>query len=306
MDLTSNFSIQNYSNSAYPASGIGVKACELVHSQYSGTIFGMSSRGIFIKTPSRWLVFISKEPYLGPLTINFPMMPENLAPGDKIDISYGEVSLREDLVISTHHLTSWQPETPDVNALSVESIRQRLISASVILSSSKDSPGLNSLLPFLISPQDNARIITGQKPRWIEDFYNELQRSNKFPSSNSIVKLLGSGHGLTPSGDDFNVGYLLALNRWGHLLSSPANLTAINQQIVSAAYQKTTTLSANLIECAVMGMADQRLIDALDWLVAGKGHDVRVIEDLLSWGSSSGGDALVGFVAALVFSISAQ
>lgn len=306
MDPTSNFSIQNYSTNAYPASGIGVIACELVHSQDSGIIFGISSQGIFIKTLSRWLVFISKELYPGPLTINFPVMPGDLVPGDKIDISSGSVSLREDLVISTQQLTGWQPGPPDVEALSIESIQQRLVSASDMLTSSKNSPGLNSLLPYLVSPRDNARKATGQQPRWIEDFYNELQESNGYPSSRSIVKLLGSGHGLTPSGDDFNIGYLLALNRWGHLLSSPANLTAINQQIVSAAYQKTTTLSANLIECAVMGMADQRLIAALDWLVVGTGHDERVIEDLLSWGSSSGGDVLVGFAAALLSSISAQ
>jgi hypothetical protein len=143
-------------------------------------------------------------------------------------------------------------------------------------------------------------------PRWIEAIYNQLIGSNAYLSGEEFFDLLGAGPGLTPSGDDFTIGYLLALNRWGHLLSSPDNLSVINQQIVSAAYQKTTTLSANLIECAALGLADQRLINALDWLVAGTGHDIGVIDDLLSWGSSSGGDVLVGFAAALIPSISVR
>ena len=83
------------------------------------------------------------------------------------------------------------------------------------------------------------------------------------------------------------------------MLPPQENLDQINQEIVSAAYQKTTTLSANLIECAVQGLADQRLVAALDWLVSATGESMQVIERLLSWGSSSGGDAFVGFAAAL-------
>jgi hypothetical protein len=95
------------------------------------------------------------------------------------------------------------------------------------------------------------------------------------------------------------IGLLLAINRWQNFTAVRGNLDHFNQQIISSAYQKTTTLSANLIECASRGLADQRLVDALDWLVSEIGNDVRVIDELLTWGSSSGADAFVGFAAAL-------
>jgi hypothetical protein len=58
-------------------------------------------------------------------------------------------------------------------------------------------------------------------------------------------------------------------------------------------------LSANLIECAALGLADQRLISALDCLIAGDQPGLEAIDQLLTWGSSSGADVFAGFAAAL-------
>jgi hypothetical protein len=60
-----------------------------------------------------------------------------------------------------------------------------------------------------------------------------------------------------------------------------------------------STLSANLIECATLGLADERLIEALDWLVSGRDQEATHIDELLNWGSSSGMDVFVGYVVAL-------
>ncbi|MFN2177092.1 MAG: DUF2877 domain-containing protein, partial [Anaerolineales bacterium] len=63
---------------------------------------------------------------------------------------------------------------------------------------------------------------------------------------------------------------------------------------------KTTTLSANLIECAASGLADERLINALDWIKCGSSHKVRtLIDGLLGWGNTSGISAYIGFLFAL-------
>ena len=52
------------------------------------------------------------------------------------------------------------------------------------------------------------------------------------------------------------------------------------------------------------GLADQRLIDALDWLVSGSESSMQSIDALLTWGSSSGSDVFVGYVVALSSKIS--
>lgn len=309
MTTITDHPIQNSKTRYLQASNIGSKACELVHSQDNGTIFGVNSRGIFIRTHSRWLIFISSERFPGPLSINVHDLQEVmhiLSPGDQVDIVSGNISLGENLVVSSRNLAAWHPDPRDGDGQTPEVIRERLVNASELSASSDISTGLSVLLPMLASIEANTPRVVENLPRWIEAIYNLLIGSNGYLLGEEFFDLLGAGPGLTPSGDDFTIGYLLALNRWGHLLSSPDNLSVINQQIVSAAYQKTTTLSANLIECAALGLADQRLINALDWLVAGTGHDIGVIDDLLSWGSSSGGDVLVGFAAALIPSISVR
>ena len=287
----------------YRASGIGSKACDLIHLKSKGVIFGAISRGIFIKTDSRWLIFISYEPYPGPLTINVPAARDAgivLEPGEQVDIASGRLTLKEDeLVITTQHLSTWQPVPTGLADYPSSGLQRRLVAAAEIVTSSGKTNGLSVLLPYWMPIQGQARKGPEQMAHWYEIILNLVRNTNVIQSPASIIELLGAGPGLTPSGDDFTIGFLLTLNRWQHVLPASIDLDKFNQQVVSAAYQKTTTLSANLIECAAQGLADQRLVNALDWLVAGKLDNLQAVEDLLSWGNSSGGDAFVGFVVAL-------
>ncbi|MBU1661287.1 MAG: DUF2877 domain-containing protein [Chloroflexi bacterium] len=99
---------------------------------------------------------------------------------------------------------------------------------------------------------------------------------------------------MTPAGDDVVIGLLLSLNRWEEVLWPDGQLHEWNRQLVEAAYQRTTTLSANLIECATRGQGDERLIAAVDHLVCGRSGSSKIITDVLKWGSSSGKAALIG------------
>jgi hypothetical protein len=114
-----------------------------------------------------------------------------------------------------------------------------------------------------------------------------------------LSSILGSGPGLTPSADDLTLGLLLTLNRWRIPPWTTSGLRALNFPVVEAAYNKTTTLSANLIECASQGLANERLVNALDWLVTGVAREPDVITPMLNWGHSSGMDAFSGMVVAL-------
>lgn len=284
------------------ASSIGSKACELVHPGIPGRIYGLSSRGVFIKTQSRWLIFFSYETYPGPLTINAPALRQTdmgLSPGQRVEITFGRLSIPAvDLVVTTQYIPAWHPGPPAFPALSNSLIQERLYTAAEHINRSNGPASSTPLLQLRLS-SGQVGIRNQQLPLGKERTLDLFQRPGALQSTAPLIGLLGAGPGLTPSGDDFVIGFLLALNRWKHILPPQENLEQINQEIVSAAYRKTTTLSANLIECAVQGMADQRLVAALDWLVSATDDSIQVIERLLSWGSSSGGDAFVGFAAAL-------
>jgi hypothetical protein len=111
--------------------------------------------------------------------------------------------------------------------------------------------------------------------------------------------VLGLGAGLTPSGDDLVAGLMLALNRWRFELAGDMDLEALNQDLTSLAYKKTTRLSANLIECTCQGEADERLILALDGIMAGKYDPAKCASALAGWGNTSGSDALAGMALAI-------
>ncbi len=135
-------------------------------------------------------------------------------------------------------------------------------------------------------------------------FYPHLARIAAQPANRldplSLEALLGLGSGLTPSGDDIVLGLLLALNRWGDVLAPGLERPAFNRAVLALAYARTTTLSANLIECASRGQADERLVTALDGLVTGVPGAESAAALLAGWGSSSGLDALCGMACILV------
>ena len=113
-----------------------------------------------------------------------------------------------------------------------------------------------------------------------------------------LESFLGVGSGLTPGGDDLVMGFLLRLKRWGHILAPSLNTETIAQGLLPLAYRKTTTLSSNLIECATLGQANERLISALDGLMTGKPDAITCASFLAEWGNTSGLEALVGMALA--------
>jgi hypothetical protein len=109
----------------------------------------------------------------------------------------------------------------------------------------------------------------------------------------ALTALLGLGRGLTPSGDDFICGVLLARSRAG------LEPLAWVEPLLSLARKRTTTLSSELIAAAASGSADERILEACDRCLDGSMPPAQILEKFLAYGSSSGLDLLVGFCTAL-------
>ncbi|MCJ7537726.1 MAG: DUF2877 domain-containing protein [Anaerolineales bacterium] len=302
--ITNHPKFDQFSNPRHiEAISIGNIAFESLKSEMEGEIHGVTSQGIFIKTTGRWLHFLSFEPQYGPLTINLPVtnLPEiPLHNGMRVRIASGQISVLEaNLVIRVNNAFVWQPGPPSSHPLPAAERAARIRLAGEKIITSSQGNGLSSILPYLLKLPDHKNFDIQEITHPYINILHKQRYMGGLPSTASIAGLLGSGPGLTPSGDDFTIGLLLAVNRWETELLPGHNLDLYNRKIVDAAYQTTTTLSANLIECAAQGLGDQRLIEALDWLMSGTGQDNHVIDNLLTWGSSSGSDVFVGYVVAL-------
>lgn len=107
--------------------------------------------------------------------------------------------------------------------------------------------------------------------------------------------LAGLGTGLTPAGDDFIVGALLAA--WAGAFG--ADVAALGAPLAEAAAVRTTTLSAAYLRAAALGECAAPWHRLLTALVAASEPEINAaLRALLAVGHTSGADGLAGFLAA--------
>lgn len=290
------------------ASWIGSVAWDVLRDDQVVIVSGMTSRGIFLSTTSRWVLFVSAESSRGPLTINLqedPLPYASLHTGMVVHVSKECLCFSESgisIILEQVPVYSAQlpPEVILKTDLAVARIHSVLDSMSTNSRFLQASPLLSAFIA-LVSDMTELRASKSQTPPFKTDPYSPaldfLYQSLKLRASEScrtaLTNFLGLGQGLTPSGDDLVIGFLLAINCY-RLLCPWLTRIEFNPPIIAAAYQRTTNLSANLIECAASGQADERLVDALDGLLSPRMDLNACLSQLANWGNSSGLDALVG------------
>jgi len=242
-------------------------------------LMGVTSRGLFLITAQAHVLFLTNDPYRGPLTLNLasalPALQEQTS--DPVAIQPGGLWFsKSGLRISTRAAAVWTPPACALTApggISARQIRADRLESAARLVRSQPDPALDALR------RDLAQSPEGQVTAGV---------------TAGLAPFLGRGPGLTPSGDDLVLGFLLALNRWQSLFPADFPRAAVSDQLARLARQKTTSLSASLIECAALGLADERLIEALDGLVTGSPGIEACAERFNQWGSTSGASVFQG------------
>jgi hypothetical protein len=113
------------------------------------------------------------------------------------------------------------------------------------------------------------------------------------------LELIGLGTGLTPSGDDYLVGLLAALEATGDPLH-PGLASAIAHGVGG----RTTAVAEAMLGHAVRGEFTERLHDVLIALAGGRPRDLaRPIERAMAYGATSGSDTLVGLFRGLEIAV---
>ena len=285
---------------------LGYKAEDVINRISNGAVFGISQRGIFIQPPDDLTIYISFENYRGPLTLNLTgnsVLLNQLKPGNPVIVKKSEFLFPDfNLQISLKAAEIWQSNlNPVKNHLDRDHLEN-------VIWQAKKIPGNESLFPLLEMVISGDPAPLPDHPGLIERFFTvlDVMRSDNLVQNgetkellNAITGLMGAGPGLTPLGDDFILGILLALNYGGESIFSEISLRKLNQVILDTAKEKTTRLSFSLLTCAVEGSADERTLKILDGLIAGEEIRDQDLTQLLNWGSSSGIAVLAGMALAL-------
>lgn len=119
-----------------------------------------------------------------------------------------------------------------------------------------------------------------------------------------VAWLAGLGGGLTPAGDDFLCGAMLAA--W-LVHPDPAGFCQVAVEIASP---RTTALSAALLRAAGRGEFGAAWHSLLAAMLAGEGRPAggdlaEAVREVLAHGATSGADALAGFVAGCTYGLPA-
>jgi hypothetical protein len=106
-------------------------------------------------------------------------------------------------------------------------------------------------------------------------------------------ELSGLGSGLTPAGDDFLCGALMA----SRILMRPGDHEQIHETMMVAALGRTNALSMAYINAAGLGEIHQDWHQLLQrWVDGSSSNWKEVLKRICGWGHSSGADTLGGFL----------
>lgn len=280
----------------YPVCTIGHCAYKILRDERQAKILGITSQGIFLHTISNKVLFLTHARYCGPLTINLADQngfAGNLKISESVQLVFPRLVFSTFSVFFSENVHIWEP-TPF--RFHEEEIPAAMNRAQKLAAGLIDENQCTLFFDFLrMMVAENASFSEKRKltkKRLSSSDFTGAQ-SKEGDRNDFLQGLLGRGAGLTPAGDDFICGYLLACF---YLCGCPAEIV---QGVLAKARSKTTSLSANLIECAAQGTADERLLKALRYIAEGGVCQAEIREELLSYGSSSGVDNLAGMLASL-------
>jgi hypothetical protein len=259
----------------------GVLAQAFCRNNVRATVEAVFERSFYLRAGSDFVCVGEPDIGNGPLTLIGCLGRLDLQPRQPVEISERQIRIGHSARLSLDRSETWRaPPWPTCPPL----IQFTGTSAVLAHRAAIDAPeeGLARHLARIARP----RIATFE--RWLSDVI-----ARAAPSGDAARDLLGLGHGLTPSGDDFLVGALAALDAIGEHDAH----AALGRAIIDALPGATSALSACFLRAAAAGHIGEALHCAVSSVIAG---DVdAAIGAVETIGHSSGWDMMAGVTTAL-------
>jgi hypothetical protein len=243
----------------------------------------------------------------GPLNLVIPSGPthslQHLSPGESVR-STGEVLMLSDsLDIGLATAELWDPKPYAALGADADALRRALTALFETTTTRSPETSLARLLPYLQA----------------EDLPGPLQKVRHFPRSHALISglaeslagrnrrglkvvtssMAGLGPGLTPAGDDFLAGVLLALALTQQIRDDP-ELAGIADLLLETAGPRTGEISAAYLKAAHAGEVSEGWHGLLSAIAGGDPRSLEeTAEAVLHIGETSGADMLAGFLTAM-------
>lgn len=282
---------------------IGKFALDFLQQSPKGVVWGNTSNGIFMQVVESKIVFLTSKPHLGPINI---ILKQDVPIHWNIGVSI-QLNVEENKIIfrgNNNSLTIlidevWQTTNkPNKNIPQTDQLKI-LNQAAKQLSLLKNEQGFSSLLiPFL--KKDTS---FESQDAWVQKSWDHIMilkkgllQKNLSTILDQASKLIGSGRGLTPSGDDLLTGLFFMKKRWFEEIDW---INSLEPDLVDQFKHQTTAVSTTLFECALQGEADARIQEMSDVLMNADIPFSNQAINLARWGNSSGADVFLGMLLAI-------
>ena len=280
---------------------MGVLADALLKTDPQGASMGATSKGMFLKAEKR-ILFLTDTAYKSPFNIqvaNMKGIETHIQPGDPWRCENGQIKLKNGLWwFNITGASVWQPTDPPPMDLSPVQGKIRLEALCEIMIKIDPSKGWLFLRqPDLVGMDDEKAMVTER----VQGFLRAVAVADQAAALENARSIMGRGGGLTPSGDDWLSGFFLFFNRAKKITPFISDL---GLSLVNLAFERTTLISANRLEAALKGWAEELFLDFTDHLVNQECQfPVENVPLLVNFGHSSGVDTCLGIEAAqaLVF-----
>lgn len=275
---------------------------------WTGEVIAVHPHSVYFTDEDGEIYAIVRQPLgNGPLNLVLPAEPAHLfnglALGTSLASTGATLGVGESITIGLESAAIWEAQACAALAPDPALLDRGLAALCREIAHRAPAESLARVLPHLEE----------------EDLPDALEQVAHFPRSHALIgglaeslaqrdrrrlkvvtsSLAGLGPGLTPAGDDFIAGVLLALALVRAQRADPA-LNEIASLLVETAAPRTHEISAAYLRAAYDGQAGERWQPLLAALGAGDAkHIAAAAGPVLTTGATSGADMLAGFIVGI-------
>ncbi|MBT3534110.1 MAG: DUF2877 domain-containing protein [Rhodospirillaceae bacterium] len=259
----------------------GSIAARVLQSNTTGSVTVAFDSSFYVEIAGTLLCFGAEHLPMGPLNV-------------RIQSPHGYIEIGMPTTIEIGNSRLWLP--PEPIDWTFEKLTAGLDSIEIMVDQQAPAEGLSR---FIFDPARAAMddLLLRRASSAIDRIRQWLRGDGADPTSfdDGVRGLIGLGPGLTPSGDDFLVGIMVALAE----MQETGLLEALSATIGKYAAARTNSISAAHLSAAAAGLGTDALHRTIQSILSGGDGLTGNLSDLANIGHCSGWDALAGASLAL-------
>lgn len=283
-------------------SEVGYRARRVLSMAGAGRVAAVFARSLYVDFAGQWLC-LAMDAGIGPLTAAIrPAMAwsfrNTIRVDDRVDVTEAGVCLGPRWLFMMARAKTWHPPLPPV--WTRESLARGLAGLQAMARDRRPREGVGAFIEGVAIAETEPREAKAAAAAvvelrdWLVDALARDADSDRAPPS--VASLLGLGPGLTPAGDDFLAGVMIA----AHGLKRGAVATRLYREIAPQVLQATNLISGAHLAAAAEGAGSATLHAVLGHVLAGGVNRLpAALAAIDTIGHSSGWDALAGIAVTL-------